>query len=259
MHSLTQNFIDFLLQLADSNLVLAQQNGAWCGHGPILEQDIAITNITLDLLGQARYTYQYAAECINELNNHAHATEDSLAYLRTEREYKNLLLCEQPNGDWAQTIMRQFFYTEYLHLLYQELSGCPNENLRGIALKSIKETAYHLTWCREWVVRLGDGTEESKQRMLAALHELEVFCTEMFQPAPYETALIHTNQIPDVQLLQQEWLARVNDTLEEATLPLINISTPGKTGGKTGLHTERLGYILAEMQYLQRAYPGAEW
>ena len=153
--------IQYLLHLADNSLILAQRNSEWCGHGPVLEQDIAITNISLDLVGQSRNLYQYAATLIGN-----GATEDSLAYLRKEREYKNCLLVEQPNGDWAQTVLRQYLFSQYQYLLYQQLWNAKDENLSAIAEKSIKEVAYHVRWSSEWVIRLGDGTEESKQRML---------------------------------------------------------------------------------------------
>jgi ring-1,2-phenylacetyl-CoA epoxidase subunit PaaC len=243
---LIKNKVDYCLHLADTTLILSQRNAEWCGHGPILEQDIAITNISLDLLGQSRNFYQYAATLIG-----GDVTEDSLAYLRKEREFKNLLLVEQPNGDWGQTILRQYLYSQFQYLLFEKLQQCGDEQLAAIAAKSIKETAYHLRWSSEWVVRLGDGTEESHNRMLKAIDELWRYTGEMFEPAAYET-------IVDVSLLKNEWLQKVTTIFTEATL-----AVPEKvfmqTGGKEGTHTEHLGYILTELQYLQRAYPGAEW
>ncbi len=236
----------YILHLADTTLILAQRNAEWCGHGPILEQDIAITNISLDLLGQSRNFYQYAASLIG-----GDATEDSLAYLRKEREFKNLLLVEQPNGDWAQTILRQYLYSQFQYLLFEKLQECNDEQLAAIAAKSIKETAYHVRWSSEWVIRLGDGTEESHQRMLKAIDELWRYTGEMFMPAVYET-------IVDVSLLKNEWLQKAADIFTEATLPV-----PEKVfmqaGGKQGKHTEHLGYILTELQYIQRAYPNSHW
>ena len=240
--------VPFTLHLADSTLILAQRNSEWCGHGPILEQDIAITNISLDLLGQSRNFYQYAAALIG--NN---ATEDSLSYLRTEREFKNCLLVEQPNGDWGQTILRQFFFSAYQFLLYQRLQHSTDEQIAAIAAKALKEVTYHQRWSSEWVVRLGDGTEESHERMLKAIDELWRYTGELFTAADYETVAGF-----DVFLLKDDWLKKVTEVFEEATLPV-----PEKifmqTGGKTGTHTEHLGFILAEMQYLQRTYPNAEW
>jgi ring-1,2-phenylacetyl-CoA epoxidase subunit PaaC len=238
--------IDYILHLADSTLILAQRNAAWCGHGPILEQDIAITNISLDLLGQSRNFYQYAATLIG-----GEATEDSLAYLRKEREFKNLLLAEQPNGDWAQTILRQYLFSQFQYLLFEKLQQCDDKQLAAIAAKSIKETAYHLRWSSEWVIRLGDGTEESHQRILKAIDELWRYTGEMFMPAEYET-------IVDLSLVKNDWLQKVVNIFTEATLPV-----PEKVfmqaGGKEGKHTEHLGYILTDLQYLQRTYPGAKW
>jgi len=238
--------IDYSLHLADSTLILAQRNAEWCGHGPILEQDIAITNITLDLLGQSRNFYQYAASLIGE-----GSTEDSLAYLRKEREFKNLLLCEQQNGDWAQTVLKQFFFSVYQQLLFDKLQSCSDEQLAAIAAKSLKEVNYHVRWSSEWVIRLGDGTEESHSRMLKAIDALWQYTGEMFIPAKYEVTI-------DPSTIKDSWLQKVNTVLNEAGLPL-----PGKvfmqTGGKEGKHTEQLGYILTELQYMQRAYPNSEW
>lgn len=238
--------IDYTLHLADTTLILSQRNAEWCGHGPILEQDIAITNISLDLLGQSRNFYQYAATLIG-----GEANEDSLAYLRKEREFKNLLLVEQANGDWGQTILRQYLYSQFQYLLFEKLQQCNDEQLAAIAAKSIKETAYHVRWSSEWVIRLGDGTEESHTRMLKAIDELWRYTGEMFVPAAYET-------IVEVSLLKNEWQQKVTNIFTEA-----NLQIPEKAfmqnGGKDGIHTEQLGYILTNLQYLQRAYPGAEW
>lgn len=239
---------DYILHLADSTLILAQRNAEWCGHGPILEQDIAITNISLDLLGQSRNFYQLAAGLTG--NN---ATEDSLAYLRTEREYKNCLLVEQPNGDWGQTILRQFFFSAYQYLLYEKLQHHKEEQIAAIATKALKEVTYHLRWSSEWVVRLGDGTEESHQRMVNATEELWRYTGELFMPADYEIA-----SGVDTSLLKETWMNKVKSVFEEATLPVPE-DVFMQSGGKTGVHTEHLGYILTELQYLQRTYPGAEW
>jgi len=237
--------IDYSLHLADSTLILAQRNAEWCGHGPVLEQDIAITNITLDLLGQSRNFYQYAASLIGN-----GSTEDSLAYLRKEREFKNLLLCELQNGDWGQTILRQFFFSVYQQLVFGKLQSNSDEQIAAIAAKSLKEINYHVRWSSEWVIRLGDGTEESHARMLKALDALWAYTGEMFVPAPYE--------LINPEPLSRAWQEKVNAVFNEAGLPL-----PGKafmhTGGKEGKHTEQLGYILTELQYMQRAYPDSEW
>lgn len=240
--------VNYTLHLADTNLILAQRNSEWCGHGPILEQDIAITNISLDLLGQSRNFYQYAATLIGN-----DATEDSLAYLRTEREFKNCLLVEQPNGDWAQTVLRQFFFSAYQFLLYEKLQHSNDEQLAAIAAKALKEVTYHQRWSSEWVIRLGDGTEESHQRMLHAIDELWRYTGELFVAAVYEAVAGF-----DVALLKDDWMKKVTTVFEEATLSVPE-KTFMQTGGKTGVHTEHLGFILTDLQYLQRSYPNAEW
>lgn len=257
----------FVLHLADNALILAQQNTKWCGHGPILEQDIALTNISLDLLGQARNFYQYAADMINRnsLANTADfvpATEDSLAYLRTEREFKNCLLVEQPNGDWGQTILRQYFFSQYQYLLYEQLQFSNDEILAAIAVKALKEITYHIRWSSEWVIRLGDGTIESNQKMLHAINELWSFTGEFFIPADFEKKAITGI---DQRYLKQPWLTKVSTILKEATLIFTDLKDGGETeifmqsGGKQGVHSEYMGFILAELQYLQRAYPNSQW
>ena len=245
-----QPLIDYTLHLADTTLILAQRNAEWCGHGPILEQDIAITNISLDLLGQARSFYQYAATLKAD-----GSTEDSLAYLRTEREFKNCLQAEQPNGDWGQTVLRQFFFSAYQAILYRQLqTGHPDDGqLAAIAVKALKEVTYHLRWSSEWVIRLGDGTDESRHRMLHAISELWMYTGELFEPAPFEIAIGI-----DTAGMKEEWTRKVEEVFDEAGLPVPE-KTFMQTGGKNGLHTEHLGYILAELQHLQRTYPGAEW
>lgn len=240
--------IDYTLHLADNTLVLGQRNGEWCGHGPVLEQDIAITNITLDLVGQARSLYQYAA-----LLKADGSTEDSLAYLRTEREFKNCLLVEQPKGDWAQTILRQFLFSSYQYYLYQHLQNHTDTTLAAIAEKSIKEVSYHLRWSSEWVIRLGDGTEESHRRMEKAVEELWRYTGELFAPAPYEKELGI-----DVASLKYDWSKKIKAVFDEAAL-IVPSSIYIQEGGKTGIHTEHLGFILSDLQYMQRAYPGCEW
>lgn len=247
------SFTDYILHLTDSTLILAQRNTEWCGHGPILEQDIAITNISLDLIGQSRNFYQYAAALIG-----GDATEDSLAYLRTEREFKNLLLTEQPNGDWGQTIMRQYLFSQYQYFLFEQLQNSKDGQLAAITAKALKEIKYHLRWSSEWVIRLGDGTGESHSRMLKAIDELWPYTGEMFISTKYEIRSVAEGTGFDCSLLKDTWLQKVKSVFEEATLPL-----PEKvfmhTGGKDGVHTEQLGYILAELQYVQRSYPNSQW
>jgi len=244
----SNSLIDFSLHLADNALILGQRNAEWCGHGPVLEQDIAITNISLDLIGQARSLYQFAAQLKAD-----GSTEDSLAYLRTEREFKNCLLVEQPNGDWAQTMLRQFLFSSYQYYLYQYLQNNKEETLAAIAEKSLKEVSYHLRWSSEWIIRLGEGTEESHSRMLKALEELWRYTGELFIAAPYENDLGIS-----ISSLKHDWSKKVNTVFEEATLKAPE-NVFMQTGGKTGTHTEHLGFILTELQYIQRVYPGCEW
>lgn len=251
---------DFTLMLADSSLIMGQRLSEWTGHGPILEQDIAMTNIVLDQIGQSRLLYQYAAELKNQNSNGTEpATEDTLAYLRDAHEYKNLLLCEVPNGDWGQSVLKIFFFSQWQKLLYGQLIYSPYKPLSEIAEKSLKEVAYHLRWSSEWVIRLGDGTEESHRRMSMALDNLWPYTGEMFTPATYEWDTFENPSADFFSGLQNDWLQQVSGVLTEATLKLPSSETYMHSGGKKGVHTEYLGYILAEMQFLQRAYPGLEW
>jgi len=247
------SLIDYTLHLADNALILGQRNSEWCGHGPVLEQDIAITNISLDLIGQARNFYQYAATLIGD-----NATEDSLAYLRKEREFKNALLIEQPNVDWAQTILRQFFFSQYQYLIFDQLQHSKDKQLAAIAEKSLKEITYHLRWSSEWVIRLGDGTEESHRRMQKAIDELWRYTGELFEASNYELEAMKDGFGVAVSQLKDEWMNKVKEIFSEATLSIPE-KTFMQTGGKEGKHTEHLGYILTELQYMQRAYPGCEW
>lgn len=265
-----ESLIQYSLHLADNALILGQRNSEWCGHGPVLEQDIAITNISLDLIGQTRNFYQYAARLINESPSPQSAkwrgtgnevTEDSLAYLRTEREFKNCLLVEQPNGDWAKTILRQFFFSAYQYFLYQNLQTGNDEQLAAIAAKSLKEVTYHLRWSSEWVIRLGDGTGESHTRMLNAVNEISRYTNELFIPASYEKEAAAFGIGVDVSEMKDDWQKKIKETFEEAALSKTLPFREDWVGlfGKEGKHTEHLGYILAEMQYMQRTYPGVEW
>jgi len=254
-------FTDYILHLADTTLILAQRNTEWCGHGPVLEQDMAITNISLDLIGQSRNFYQYAALLINQSTNqpiNRLTDEDQLAYLRKEREFKNLLLVEQPNGDWGQTILRQYLFSQYQYLLFEQLQNSKDDQLAAITAKALKEIKYHLRWSSEWVIRLGDGTAESHNRMMNAIDELWRYTGEMFVPATYETQSAADQTGFDCALLKDSWLQKVKTVFTTATLPW-----PEKvfmqTGGKEGIHTEHLGFILAELQYVQRAYPNSTW
>ena len=263
----------YLLQLADNALILGHRLSEWCGHGPILEQDIALTNTALDHLGQARSLYQYAADAFNDLpaaekeaalsspllqQVSGAIAEDDLASLRDGWDFKNVLLVEQPNGDWAHTVARSLFYDTFQYLLYEQLAGSPDERLAGIAAKSIKEVSYHQKWSAEWAIRLGDGTEESAARMKEAVARLWSFTGELFQPSEAETFAQEAGWGPDVATLYAPWKARIAEIFSEAALELPADGWMQK-GGKTGVHSEQLGFILTELQFMQRAYPGMEW
>ena len=255
--------IDYTLHLADNALVLGHRNSEWTGHGPILEQDIALSNIALDLIGQARNLYQFAAEAINaggvaDDTAMPPLTEDSLAYLRDVRDFKNCLLAEQPNGDWGMTILRQFFFSAWQYYFYGELRHSRESRLAAIAEKSLKEVTYHLRWSGEWVIRLGDGTEESHSRMEKAMAHLWQFTGELFEPAACERQLVTEKIAVDLGVIRPMWDQRVQEVLSAAQLKH-GTGEWMQTGGKQGKHTEQLGYLLAEMQFLQRAYPGCEW
>ena len=254
-------FSNYIIHQADNALILGHRNSEWTGHGPILEQDIALSNIALDLIGQARNFYQLAASRINEMEPGELITEDDLAYLRDGNEFRNLILVEQPNGDWARTILRQFYFSSFQLLQFRELLNSQNAELAAISEKSVKETRYHVKWSSEWVIRLGDGTSESHSRMINAQQDLHPFVAELFMSADfdYEAESTGTGILPEN--LKDEWYQRVNKTFEIATLPII---TPEKKAmhilsGKNGVHSEHLGFLLAEMQFLQRAYPGCTW
>lgn len=266
----------YTLQLADDALIIGHRLSEWCGHGPILEQDIALTNTSLDHLGRARSLYQYAADQFNALPAGEQAScftsvaiqqvvnagkaldEDDVAYLRDGWDFRNLLLLEQPNGDWAYTVARSFFYDAFNALFFKALSGSKDATLAAIAEKSLKEVTYHLRWSSEWVVRLGDGTEESHARMQQAINDLWMFTGELFIPGEADKAATQTGVGVDLSTLKLAWTERVSSVLQEATLTM-PAGTWMQQGGREGRHTEHLGYILAEMQYMQRTYPGMEW
>lgn len=266
--------LNYVLQLADNALILGHRISEWTGHGPVLEQDIAITNTALDHLGQARSLYQYAAALYNALpeteqagvfsspafaNRKEDVTEDTLAYLRDAWDFRNALLTEQPNGDWAYTIARSFFYDNYSVLFYTELQKSQDATLAAVAEKSLKEAHYHRRWSSEWVIRLGDGTDESKGRMQEAINERWAYAGELLLPSAADDALLATGDGVDLLSLKPGWFRQVNEVLSEAMLEAPDPGAWMHSGGKEGTHSEHLGFILAEMQYMQRAYPGMEW
>ena len=242
----------YALRLGDNGLVLSQRLGAWCGHAPELEIDLALANIGLDLLGQARNFLACAAE------REGQGDEDTLAFGRDERQFHNLLLAEQPNGNFADTIARQYLMDAWNVALYERLIHSSDSQLAAIAAKAIKEARYHLRFSRGWLVRLGDGSETSSQKMQQAIDNLWRFTAELFEVDDVELELIESSVAVDPRTLRQPWEHEVFAGLREATLRVPD-ETAYRTGGKRGLHTEHLGPMLAEMQYLQRAYPGQQW
>ncbi|WP_329209184.1 phenylacetate-CoA oxygenase subunit PaaC [Streptomyces sp. NBC_00683] len=229
------------LALGDDALVLSHRLGEWAGHAPVLEEEVALANIALDLLGQARLLLSFVGD------------EDELAFLREERSFRNLQLVEQPNGDFAHTIARQLYFSVYQHLLYEQLAAGGGE-FADLAAKAVKEVAYHRDHAEQWVLRLGDGTAESHERMQRGLDTLWRFTGELFQPVEGVDA--------DWEALQSSWLSAITSVVERATLTLPSGPQSGAWtagAGRQGLHTEPFGRMLAEMQHLHRSHPGASW
>ncbi|MEQ8177002.1 MAG: 1,2-phenylacetyl-CoA epoxidase subunit PaaC [Amphiplicatus sp.] len=244
---------EFALRMGDNALILAQRLGAWCGHAPILEEDIAMANVALDLLGQTKLWLAYAAELEGEGR-----TADDLAFLRDGRAFRNALLVEQANGDYADTLMRQFLFDAWHLPMLEALQSSSDPRVAEIAQKSVKEAAYHLDRSTDLVIRLGDGSEESRAKMQRALDDLWAFAGELTTPDATDKALAEAGVAPDLADIARRWSAHAEQALADATL------TPPKDaavrkGGKAGLHSEGFGFLLAEMQHLQRAHPGAAW
>lgn len=245
---------EYLLRLADSALVQGQRLCEWCGRAPALEEEMALMNVGLDLVGQARNWYEYAAELLADGRD-----ADHLAYRRDERAYRNLLLVEQPNGDYAVTMTKQFLYDAWHFHTLAALTGSTDARVAGIAAKALKEVTYHLRRSAEWVQRLGDGTEESHRRMVAAVRELWRFTVELVHADQVEERLHRTGIAPNPEELATAWRAKVADVFASASLAMPEPASHFYLSGKRGLHTEHLGLLLAEMQFLQRAYPDATW
>lgn len=250
---MNKNLIQYIYGIADNALILGQRLGELCGHGPSLETDIALTNISLDLFGQVRSYYQYVAKLQG-----SDATEDTVAFLRLEREYKNVLLVEQPNTDFAYSITKQFLFDIFHLALLEELQNSKDEMLAAIAKKSIKEVLYHTRFSSDWIKRLGDGTEESHNRIQTAINDLWIFTDELFHQTDADKAIVSEGIGVDATLLKVNYYKKVNAILEEATLQVPIIEYFQK-GGKQGIHSEHMGYILTELQYMQRTYPNMTW
>lgn len=241
------------LHLADNTLILGQRLGEWCGNGPAIEEDIALTNIALDYIGQTSILYKHLCEAIPDGKD-----EDDYAFLRTEREYKNFILCELPIGDYAFTIARQYLFSQWYILYLEALQQSSITFFQEFAAKSIKEVRYHLQHGQDWVIRLGDGTEESKSRMQNALNSIWNYSGEMFIDDANDAALVERGVCPANSSLKAAWTNHVEATLAEAGL---TVPTSGwmHSGGRKGLHSEHMGHLLSEMQYMQRSYPNSEW
>ena len=244
----------YVRSLGDNALILSQRLSEWCGKGPALEEDMALTNVALDLIGQARLWLSHAA-----LLDDAGGNEDQLAFLRDAPQFTNLLLVEQPNGSYADTLVRQFFFDVWHYFLLDELTRCNDSGIAEIAQKSIKEVTYHVRRSGDLMVRLGDGTEMSHRMLQQAVEQLWMYTGEMFSSDETDRALEAEGIAPNLGVVRAQWLKHVQEIMEEATLTLPSVDAWMQSGGKQGKHTEHLGYLLAEMQFLQRAYPGASW
>lgn len=245
--------LHYVLRLADTSLILGQRLSEWVGNAPALEEDLGLANISLDLIGQARLLLSYASEIEGRGRS-----EDELAFLRDAPEFLNLTLVEQPNGDFGRTLVRQLLASAFQLELYTKLQSSTDRRLAEIAAKALKETAYHFRYSAGWVVRLGDGTEESHARVQSALNELWPFTMELFAPDADDDAMAAAGAAPRAADLKAAWSVRIDAALSEATLRR-PVDSVFPWHGKAGVHTEHLGYLLAEMQFLQRAYPGCTW
>ncbi|NER14909.1 phenylacetate-CoA oxygenase subunit PaaC [Leptobacterium flavescens] len=248
-----KNLVQYIYGIADNALILGQRLSELCGHGPSLETDIALTNISLDLLGQTRSYYQYVALLEGEGK-----TEDDIAFLRTERQYKSVLLVEQPNTDFAYVITRQFLFDAFHLALLEKLQHSKDDTLNAIARKAIKEVSYHLRFSGDWVKRLGDGTDISKQKVQEAVNMLWTYTDELFHLTEADSEAVAEGIGVDVSQLKEDYYGKVKELLEEATLEIPE-SKYFQKGGKQGIHTEHMGYLLADLQYMQRAYPNMKW
>ena len=246
--------VNYLLRLGDNALVLSQRLSELCGKGPALEEDMALTNVALDLLGQARMWLTYAGELEGQGRD-----EDALAYTRDAHDFKNVLLVEQPNGNYAHTLMRQFFFDTWHYFLIGALTKSTDQRIADIAEKSLKEVTYHLRRSGDLIVRLGDGTDISHRYTQTAADELWMYSGEVFNYDAVDEAMVAAGIAPPAAELRRQWLDHVTDNFAEATLTMPPADAWMQKGGKQGRHSEHLGFILAEMQFLQRAYPGAEW
>jgi len=253
----TEAFFEYIIRLADDRLILGHRLSEWCGHGPILEEDIALANISLDYIGHAASLYEYAAEIEGENRD-----RDEIVYFRDDIDFKNLKIVELPKGDFGFTIARQFLFSSFSYFLYNELKNADDDQFKGIIDKHFKETKYHLRHSREWVLRLGDGTEESHRRIQDAFDEIWIHLDELFYMDEVDERMMDENLGADLEAFRQDWKNLVVEVLEEATLDVPDFDQymhPMEQSGRKGIHTEHLGHLLAEMQHLRRSYPEADW
>lgn len=249
-----KQLFEYCLRLADDNLILGQRLAEWCGHAPILEEDIALTNIALDCIGQATALLTLAAEVEDKGR-----TADDLAFLREAVDFRNVELVEQPNGDFAFTIVRQFIFNAFNFHLYQEMQSSKFEPLAGIAQKSFKEVTYHLRHSSAWLRRLGDGTEESHKRAQQALERIWLYASELFYSDEVDKSLVQLGIAPELKNIETKWSNTVSEVVTTSTLQLPSKSKYLRHGARLGRHSEHLGHLLAEMQILPRSFPGAQW
>lgn len=242
-----------LIRLADDHLILGHRLSEWCGHAPMLEEDLAMPNIALDLLGQARALYTYAGAVENKGRD-----EDAIAYNRIEREYTNLLLCERANGDFAHTMLRQLFFSLFMHNFWQAALSSSDETVAAIAGKAVKESDYHVRHTAQWVIRLGDGTEESAERTAQALRQLTPYLKELFEADDIALLCADEKWLPNPAVLEAAWKDEVTQIFNQAKLLLPDYEL-GQSGGRQGRHTESMGYLLTELQFMQRSYPNMQW
>lgn len=242
-----------LIRLADDHLILGHRLSEWCGHAPMLEEDLAMPNIALDLIGQSRALYTYAGKLENNKRD-----EDDIAYNRLEREYTNLLICERNNGDFAHTMLRQLFFSLFMEKYWQAALTSTDETIAAIAGKAVKESNYHVRHTAEWIIRLGDGTDESARRTASALEELTPYINEFFETDAVTRETSKQGVLPEPASLEAGWLSDINEILARANVAL-NDYKRGHTGGRAGRHTEAMGYLLTELQFLQRNYPNMQW
>ncbi len=242
-----------VLQIADDHLILGHRLSEWCGHAPMLEEDLSMPNMALDLIGQARHLYAYAAVLEGKGRS-----EDDLAYLRTDREYTNCLMVERGNTDFAHTMLKQLYFAAFMKPFWSFVENSSDSTLSSIAGKAVKEISYHIRHCGEWVIRLGDGTDESAQRMQQAVDALHPYTEELFWCDDHRQACIDDGVLPAEHMVRPQWQTTINAVFDQARLSTPEVTFP-LLGGREGKHTEEFGFLLAELQYMQRAYPGAQW